>query len=335
MIDGRPLMLACGMGTNTIGLLVEAVRLGWKFDLIAFADTGGEFPRVYEYIPLLSDWLVGHDQPAVTVLRHTRADGAVETLEDECLRTGKLPSIAYGSSMRCSGKYKLEPQDKYVNHWAPAREAWDRRERVVKLIGYDVDERHRMEGGDAWNDQKYLVDFMNGNSVMDIARKYARTPEQPTYPRSMPLSEVAERLAGYDATEAERAYLAEVRSLERKIRATVRYEKRYPLIEWGWGRDDCIAAIDKAGLPRPGKTACFFCPSSKLHEIRALSPEYRRRALAIEDGAQDGLTSVRGLGRSFAWRDVFEPKQGELPLSPAVEPCGVCIDDGADDEEAA
>jgi hypothetical protein len=299
VIDGRPLMLACGMGTNTIGLLVEAVRLGWQFDAILFGDTGGESIETYKRIPQLSAWLVERGQPAVTVLQHRRADGTIETLEDECLRTKRLPSIAYGSSRRCSGKYKLEPQDKYCNHWPLARAAWDRRERVVKLIGYDIDERQRMESGDEWNDSKYLVDYMNGDSVMDIARKYGRDEK-------------------------------EVRSLERKIRATVRYEKRYPLIEWGWGRDECIAAIDHAGLPRPGKTACFFCPSSKLHEIRALSPEYQRRSLAIEDGAQDGLTSVRGLGRSFAWRDVFDPKQGELQLS--VEPCGVCIDGSGDDD---
>jgi hypothetical protein len=332
VIEGRPLMAACGMGTNTIALLIEAVRLGWQFDLIAFGDTGGEFPRVYEFIPQFSAWLVERNQPPVTVLRHTRSDGTVETLEEECIRTNRLPSIAYGSSRRCSGKYKLEPQDKYCNHWPLARAAWDRRERVIKLIGYDIDERHRMEGGDAWNDEKYLVDYMNGMSVMDIARKYAHGHE-PIYPKSMPLEEVLARVDA-DREEADAAYEREVRSLERKIRATVRYEKRYPLIEWGWGRDECIAAIDRAGLPRPGKTACFFCPSSKLHEIRALSTEYRRRALAIEDGAQDGLTSVRGLGRSFAWRDVFDPKQGELPLAPTVEPCGVCVD-GNDDEEAA
>jgi hypothetical protein len=29
---------------------------------------------------------------------------------------------------------------------------------------------------------------------------------------------------------------------------------RYPLIEWGWGREECVAAIEAEGLPLPGNT---------------------------------------------------------------------------------
>lgn len=80
----------------------------------------------------------------------------------------------------------------------------------------------------------------------------------------------------------------------------------YPLLEWGWGRDECVSAIEKEGLPLPNKSACFFCPSSKLHEIRWLHrehPDLSARALAMEENAQ--LTSVSGLGRSFSWKNVL------------------------------
>jgi hypothetical protein len=71
-------------------------------------------------------------------------------------------------------------------------------------------------------------------------------------------------------------------------------------------RPDMIRA---AGLPVPPKSACFFCPTSKRHEIvqlRVRHPELLQRALAIEENARPNLTSVVGLGRSFAWSEFLE-----------------------------
>lgn len=87
---------------------------------------------------------------------------------------------------------------------------------------------------------------------------------------------------------------------------------RYPLIEWGWGRDECIKAIDRAGLTRPGKSACFFCPSSKAHEILALPKDLQDRAIAMEKNAQ--LTTVKGLGRNFAWADLIRADRAQIDM---------------------
>ena len=115
--------------------------------------------------------------------------------------------------------------------------------------------------------------------------------------------EDAIRLIGFDAGEPHRAkgYPNE----------------RYPLIEWNWGRDECVAAIARAGLPQPGKSACFFCPSSKKQEILWLAknhPELAARAVAMEDNAE--LTHVKGLGRSFAWRDLLAFDAAQISLLP-------------------
>jgi len=87
--------------------------------------------------------------------------------------------------------------------------------------------------------------------------------------------------------------------------------QRYPLIEWGWGRDECVAAIKRMGLSQPGKSACFFCPSSKKHEIIWLKkehPDLYARALEIERKAIAGEGRAEpsrcGLGRYFNWTDV-------------------------------
>jgi len=104
---------------------------------------------------------------------------------------------------------------------------------------------------------------------------------------------------------------------------------RYPLIEWDWGREECVQAIDRAGITQPGKSACFFCPSSKKPEIMQLRrqyPDLAARAVAMEKNAE--LTSIKGLGRSFAWGDLYaaDDNQSKLfPESPIEIDCG-CYD---------
>ena len=80
----------------------------------------------------------------------------------------------------------------------------------------------------------------------------------------------------------------------------------YPLVEWGWGRTECISAIKAEGLPLPGKSSCFFCPAMKASEIRALNalhPELMGRAIKMEENAN--LTTAAGLGRTFSWKSVI------------------------------
>lgn len=49
-----------------------------------------------------------------------------------------------------------------------------------------------------------------------------------------------------------------------------RYDVRYYLREWGMNREACGKSIDSAGLPRPPKSACFFCPATTRMEIEML-----------------------------------------------------------------
>lgn len=271
-----PIVVAYGGGTNSTAFLVEMVRLGEPVDAILFADTGGERASTYAYVAMFSAWLVERGYPAINIVKK---GGRQETLEQDCLRKAMLPSLSYGYK-GCSHKYKIEPQDKFVNNWQPAREAWDAGLKVVKLIGYDMDEPHR-----------------------------AAIPE------------------------------------DRK------YTYRYPLLEWGWGRDECVAAIARAGLPQPGKSACFFCPSMTKPEILQLrkeEPALLIRALNIESTAKDAgnLNSVNGLGRRLNWGEFIELadeaeandpsafflRQHDFPTPP---PCGCYDGSPADDDEQA
>lgn len=109
------------------------------------------------------------------------------------------------------------------------------------------------------------------------------------------------KFIGFDADEEHRGIEAEDK----------KYNNIYPLIEWGIGREDCKKIIKESGLCLPGKSACFFCPSSTIPEIRELNqtyPELADRAIRIEQNAN--LKSVKGLGRRFAWKSYL--RQGEM-----------------------
>ena len=120
------------------------------------------------------------------------------------------------------------------------------------------------------------------------------------------------KMIGYDAGEEKRRLSALPPDLTDR-----KYQKAYPLMEWGWDRNRCIQEIQNAGLPLPGKSSCFFCPSMKRREIRTLYhqyPDLLARALAIEDRARPNLLTVRGLGRNYAWRDFIEADQAQQAI---------------------
>jgi hypothetical protein len=107
----------------------------------------------------------------------------------------------------------------------------------------------------------------------------------------------------------------------------------FPLISWGMGREECAESIMRAGLPLPGKSACFFCPSAQPPEVAALAdshPDLFARGLKMEARAAGtfaarGRSGLKGLGQSFAWSDVDNSRrlQTALPIARATaDPCG-------------
>ncbi|HYT94861.1 MAG TPA: phosphoadenosine phosphosulfate reductase [Gemmataceae bacterium] len=241
-----PLVVAYGLGVDSTAMLVEFAARGIRPDLILFADTGGEKPETYAYLDVIWPFLADVGFPDVIVVRYQPKWARYATLEEQCLYTRTLPSLAYGGKS-CSLKYKRGPQDKFVRGWLPAQRAWQAGRKVIKAIGYDAgpadSRRHR-----------YVED--------------------------------------------------------------AEYRYWYPLASWRYDRDRCKEVIAAAGLPIPIKSACWFCPASKKHEIVWLQehhPDLLERALAIERNAKGKLRSVKGLGRSFSWEDYLRQRD-DLPL---------------------
>lgn len=232
-------VVSFGGGTNSTAMIIGMYLHKIPIDLITFADTGGEQPHTYEYIEIFNEWLKKHGIPEITVVFYTDKAGNRLTLEEECLKSGTLPSIAYGFK-KCSLKHKIGTQEKFCNHDPRCKAEWKAGRRVHKYIGYDAGETRRVQ--------------------------HAMTADE----------------------------------------TNKKYENHYPLYEWGWDRAECVRVIERAGLPRPGKSSCFFCPSMKKKEIEELwtkYPELFQRAVAMEHNAAASLITVKGLGRKWSWED--------------------------------
>jgi hypothetical protein len=101
----------------------------------------------------------------------------------------------------------------------------------------------------------------------------------------------------------------------------------YPLCDWGVNRAGCVQIIQDAGLCLPTKSSCFFCPNMTKREILDLPNDLRKRVVAIETNADN--SDMVGLGRRFAWKDLFHAQETQMSLFEEVDyietPCG-CID---------
>jgi hypothetical protein len=277
-----PLVVAYGLRVNSTAMLVEFAKRSIVPDLILFADTGGEKPETYRYMPVISSYLKEVKFPPVVTVRYEPKTSPYRTLEGQCLHTGTLPSLAYGGKS-CSLKWKRSCADRYVLQHFPPNELVKSGKRVVRAIGFDAGEERRTYAG-----------------VVKAIGLDAGEEHRLTWAQTKP-------------TETEQ-------KMSREALLDARYFRYwYPLAsDWGMDRAACERSIRDAGLPVPVKSACYFCPASKKREIvwlREHHPDLLARALAIEENARPNLKSVVGLGRSFAWSDFLDDLD-DTPLFP-------------------
>jgi hypothetical protein len=271
-------VVAYGLGVDSTAMLIEFARRGIRPDRILFADTSGEKPETYAYLPVIQEYLAKVSFPAISTVRYVPRRATYQTLEEQCLHTGTLPSLAYGGKS-CSLKYKRVPQDRYILATYPLDEFLRRGRRVVRAIGFKAGEERRTYA--------HVVKAIG----LDAGEEHRLT---------------GARQDSHDARRPSREQW-----LDQHF-----FAYWYPLMDWGYDRERCQRVIASAGLPVPIKSACFYCPASKKAEIAWLKehhPQLMERALAIERNAQAKLTSVKGLGRSFSWEG-FLARRYYLPL---------------------
>jgi hypothetical protein len=151
-------------------------------------------------------------------------------------------------------------------------------------------------------------------------------PPHPVWVDAQRRGERIIKLIGYDCGRADQRRSARLQTHDDE------FDYAYPLQLIGWGRAECVDAITRALGANlvPVKSACYYCPASKRHELFWLAahhPELLERALHLERVALTGKHSrfdqvdfgaswedvvanadsfpssktTVGLGRSFAW----------------------------------
>lgn len=155
-----PVVLAYGIGVDSTALLVELVARGQKPDLVLSADTGVEKPATYAYLDVIRPWMdahgIRHELVSYTPKRFKHWPPYYGLLE-MCLTNATLPSKSLGGSS-CSLKYKKAPQDAFLAGWQPAKDAWARGQRVIRLIGYDAGPRDTLRANHALSIEDPLYD---------------------------------------------------------------------------------------------------------------------------------------------------------------------------------
>jgi len=124
------------------------------------ADTGVEKPATYAYLDVIRPWMDAHD------IRHELVSYTPKRFKhwppyygllEMCLTNATLPSKSLGGSS-CSLKYKKAPQDAFLAGWQPAKDAWARGQRVIRLIGYDAGPRDTLRANHALSIDDPLYD---------------------------------------------------------------------------------------------------------------------------------------------------------------------------------
>lgn len=162
------------------------------------------------------------------------------------------------------------------------------------------------------------------NLVKGVGRGPNKCEPHPIWRQYQATGRRIARLIGYDCGKAD------MRRSKNLPLADADFDYVYPLQVLGWARPDCIAAITSVlgSEMVPIKSACFYCPASKLWELfwlAAFEPDLLERALVLERRAMTGQHSrfkeetgldwetwvrsgeplkakaVVGLGRSGSW----------------------------------
>lgn len=131
-----PLVVSCGIGVDSVGLLAGLHLAGIRPDAILFAHVGSEHKRTYYYIPVLAGWLKKVGFPPLTIVHYTPSKFKNQpycTLAGNCVSNHTLPSISFGRK-GCSLKWKGAPLDKMVTTLFGDQPCY-------RAIGYDCSPR--------------------------------------------------------------------------------------------------------------------------------------------------------------------------------------------------
>src|SRR4051794_17183759 len=88
---GCPLVVAYGLGVDSTAVLIEFARRAIRPDPVLFADTGGEKPETYAYLPVMQEYLSRVGLPPVVTVCHEPVRAACQCPRSQPASSAPLP----------------------------------------------------------------------------------------------------------------------------------------------------------------------------------------------------------------------------------------------------
>lgn len=273
-----PIVVSYGGGVDSTALLIAMYLKGIRPDLIVFSDTGDEKDETYAFIKLFNRWLKSIDFPSISRTRYRmqipkERKKLLTFYSQKYWKTIALASleawtVAY-QNVRQSVRYSTLMEKCIVLKSLPS-----------KAFG---------RGGCS------LTWKIQPNRLL-VSKWMAKS--------SISFDVPVRSVVGINAGEQSRLLnkKGELKPLKETVFG-VTFITEYPLIEWGLDKDNERALITSIGLSIPPKSSCKRCPHMTPPEILALSDKDYEIGCFIEENAEP-FTSIKGLGRSFSWREL-------------------------------
>lgn len=173
------------------------------------------------------------------------------------------------------------------------------------LHGIEVIERER---GGVNRSLLHKIERLESSVPIPMRMDRSGAPGNRTCTEDFKIRVIARELKARGATAEDPAMIGIGISLDEIERMRSAFDPRipeqrryYPLVDLRLARQDCVRIIADAGLPLPGRSACWFCPYHSGEEWRRLQrehPDLFEQACQLEERMQER----RGrLGRDPVW----------------------------------
>lgn len=265
--------LGAGVQSSTMALMAAHGEITPMPDCAIFADTQAEPQSVYTWL----DWL--EKQLPFPVIRVTQGNLEVDSLQ---IKISRRTLTSYLRTLIPLFTHTVIRSGQGVLNW-----------------GFDEDyedveeDREREE---AWREPKVkkgiLTRKCTGDYKVAPINREIRKQLGLTNKRS-PIEPVVTQWIGISTDEASR--MKDSKDAWNKM--------RWPLIEKGMSRSDCIEWMFNHNYPKPPRSACVFCPfhsDSEWRRLKYTEPEEFNRAVQFERKLQNAqLNQDSLLGKPF------------------------------------
>jgi hypothetical protein len=269
----RILSLGAGVQSSTIALMSAAGELP-ALDGAIFADTQGEPEEVYRWL----DWLEA--QLPFPVYRVTAGDLRAHSLvlrrsqkSGRVYMKGIIPAFVKnpdGSKgllgRRCTRDYKIAPIERKLRQLLDGQH---RRLGPCRTCGHS----RRDHRENRVEKREFCKGTLDGALIETVCRCASYNPQP-----------IVQQWIGISRDEADRMKPGRVKWAE----------YRWPLIDAGMSRADCLAWMASKGYPAPPRSACEFCPfhgDAEWLRLRTENPAAFGRVVRFEQELQAAALS--------------------------------------------